>query len=54
MLSYYCRSREREVDNGKYEEDLSDYLVPSHLRGMCMALIGQRWLGAVERGDTVQ
>jgi pentatricopeptide repeat protein len=35
MFSHNYRSREREVDGGKHQEDLSEYLVPSHFRGIC-------------------
>jgi hypothetical protein len=31
-LSYYCRGRGRDVDDGKDKEDSCDHLVPTHFR----------------------
>jgi hypothetical protein len=35
MFLYNHRSRKCEVDDGKHQEDRSEYLVPSHFRGIC-------------------
>jgi hypothetical protein len=34
FLSYYGRKRECDVDDGKDKKGSSDYLVPSHFRGL--------------------